>query len=389
MERVAVLRALRTPIGKYLGGLSKVSAASLGEPLVRALVDGLDVSIDEVIFGCARQAGQGPNPARQIAYRAGLGDAVPANTINMACGSGLKTIALGAELIGVGRAKAVIAGGVESMSQVPFLLKKMRMGYRLGHGKLVDDMYDDGFHCRLADQVMGLTAETLAEQYDIDRDEQDAFALASQHKAGRAWEAGAFADEIVPITVPGRKGDTVVDQDEHMRPNTTLEKLAKLPPVFKKDGTVHAGNSSGITDGGAAVLLVAESEVERLGVEPLGWFEDWAVAGVDPKIMGIAPVPAVQGLLARRGGELDDFDLIELNEAFAAQVIACERDLGFDRDKLNVHGGAIALGHPIGCTGARIAVTLLHAMRRHGKKTGLATLCISGGQGFAASFCAN
>ena len=386
MQRVAILRAQRTPIGKFFGGLSKVDAAGLGTPVVRALIDGLDVSIDEVIFGCARQAGQGPNPARQITIRAGLGDEVPAHTVNMACGSGLKTIALGAEQIQLGRAKAVIAGGVESMTQVPFLLKKMRTGYRLGHSKLVDDMYDDGFHCRLADQVMGRTAETLAEQYDISRAEQDAFALESQQRAGRAWDANAFADEIVPVVVDEK---TTIERDEHLRPTTTLEKLAKLPPVFKDDGTVHAGNSSGITDGGAAVLLVAESEVERLGVEPLAWFEDYTVAGVDPKVMGIGPVPAVQRLVERTGRELGAFDLVELNEAFAAQVLACDRDLGFDRERLNVNGGAIALGHPIGCTGTRIVVTLLHAMRNRGAKTGMATLCISGGLGLAASFVAN
>ncbi len=383
MQRVAILCAQRTPIGKFFGGLSKVDAAGLGTPVVKSLLDGLNLTIDEVIFGCARQAGQGPNPARQIAIRAGLGDDVAAHTINMACGSGLKTIALGAEQIWLGRAKAIVAGGVESMTQVPFLLKKMRTGYRLGHAKLVDDMYDDGFHCRLADQVMGATAETLAEQYGITRDEQDAYALESQQRAGRAWDAGAFADEIVPVVVDEK---TTIDRDEHMRPSTTLEKLGKLPPVFKKDGTVHAGNSSGITDGGAAVLLVAESEVERLGVEPLGWFEDYTVAGVDPKVMGIAPVPAVQRLVEKTGRALDGFDLVELNEAFAAQVLACDRDLSFDRAKLNVHGGAIALGHPIGCTGTRIVVTLLHAMRRHGASTGLATLCISGGQGLAAAF---
>ena len=384
MEDIVVVRALRTPIGKFFGGLSSLSAAELGTTLVKPLLDGLDVSIDDVIFGCARQAGQGPNPARQIAYNAGLGDSVPAHTVNKACGSGLKAIALAADQIRLGRARAIIAGGVESMSQVPFLLKRMRTGYRLGHAELVDDMYDDGFHCRLADQIMGYTAETLAEQYRISREEQDRYALDSQRKAGRAIADGAFKSEIVPVRIPKR--DEVVDTDEHVRADTTLEKLAKLPPVFKKGGTVHAGNSSGITDAGAAVLVVSESCAREKGLEPLAVLEDYAVAAVDPKIMGIAPVPATKNLLERTGLRLDDFGLIELNEAFAAQVLACERDLEYDPARCNVHGGAIALGHPIGATGARIVVTLLHAMRRHGVERGLATLCVSGGQGLAASF---
>ena len=382
MERVFVVRALRTPTGKFFGGLSSLSAADLGTAVVKPLLAGLDVSVDEVIFGCARPAGQGPNPARQIACRSGLGDAVPAHTVNKACGSGLKAIALGAEQIWLGRARAIVAGGVESMSQVPFLLKRMRTGYRLGHGKLVDDMYDDGFHCRLADQIMGYTAETLAEQYDLTREEQDRFALDSQRKAGRAIADGVFKDEIVPVQV----GDETVDTDEHVRADTTLEKLAKLPPVFKKGGTVHAGNSSGITDAGAATLLVSESYANEKGLRPMAIFEDYAVAAVDPKIMGIAPVPATKNLLERTGLGLDDFGLIELNEAFAAQVLACGRDLAYDPERLNVHGGAIALGHPIGCTGTRIVVTLLHAMQRLGVERGLATLCISGGLGLAASF---
>jgi len=382
MEDIVVVRALRTATGKFFGGLSSLSAAELGTALVKPLLDGLDVSIDDVIFGCARQAGQGPNPARQIAYNSGLGETVPAHTINMACGSGLKAIALAADQIRLGRARAIIAGGVESMSQVPFLLKRMRTGYRLGHAELVDDMYDDGFYCRLADQIMGYTAETLAEQYRISREEQDRYALDSQRKAGQAIADGAFKSEIVPVQVNGE----VVDTDEHVRAGTTLEKLAKLPPVFKKGGTVHAGNSSGITDAGAAVLVVSGSYAREKGLEPLAVLEDYAVAAVDPKIMGIAPVPATKSLLERTGLRLDDFGLIELNEAFAAQVLACERDLAYDPARRNVHGGAIALGHPIGATGARIVVTLLHAMRRKGVERGLATLCVSGGQGLAASF---
>jgi acetyl-CoA C-acetyltransferase len=385
MERVVLVRALRTPIGKYLGGLATVSAADLGTAVVKPLLAGLDAAPDEVLFGCARQAGQGPNPARQIAMKAGLPETTPAHTVNMACGSGLKAILLAADSIRLGRARAVVAGGVESMSQVPFYLKRMRQGYRLGHGDLVDGMYDDGFQCRIADQIMGYTAETLAEQYGIPREAQDRFALESQQKAARASAEGAFRDEIVPVRVDAK---TTLDADEHPRADTTLEKLAKLPPVFKATGTVHAGNSSGITDGAAATLVVAESLARAKGWEPLATLEDWDGAGVDAKVMGIAPVPAVRKLLARTGRKIEDFDLIELNEAFAAQVLACEKELRYDPARRNVHGGAIALGHPIGCTGARIVVTLLHAMRRRRAKRGLATLCISGGQGLAASFLA-
>jgi len=382
MTRIAIVRARRTPIGKFFGSLSKTDAAAMGDVVVRAVMDGIDVHVDEVIFGCARQAGQGPNPARQIAQRAGLGDDTLAQTVNMACGSGLKTIMLGAQEIQLGRAKVIVAGGVESMTQVPFYLKRMRTGYRLGNGALIDGMYDDGFHCRLADQLMGRTAETLAEDYDISRLEQDQFAMESQQKAGKAMADGAFDAELV--AVPVKDGEFTTD--EHVRADSTVEKMAKLPAVFKKDGSVHAGNASGITDGAAAVLLMTEEHAAELGLKPLGFIEDYAAAGVDPRIMGIAPVPATRKLMGQMGVTIDAFDLIELNEAFAAQALACERDLKFDRSRLNVHGGAIALGHPIGCTGARIVVTLLHAMQRHEAQRGLATLCISGGQGLAASF---
>ncbi len=382
MERVAIVRALRTPIGKFMGGLSTLSAPELGIAVVPALLDGLELQIDELIFGCGRQAGSGPNIARQVAVKSGLGEDCVAHTVNMACGSGLKSIALGVEAIQLGRARAVVAGGTESMSRLPFFLERMRSGYRLGNSEVVDGMYRDGFMCPMADQLMGRTAETLAEQYEIGREEQDQFALASQRKAGLALGDGVFNDEIVPVET--KKG--VVDTDEHVRPDTTLQKLGKLPAIFKEGGTVHAGNSSGITDGACALLLLPESVVRERGLEPLGWFEDYAAAGVDPKVMGLGPVPATQRLLERTGHALGDFGLIELNEAFAAQVLACRRELGFDLKRLNVHGGAIALGHPIGCTGARIVVTLLHAMRRRGVGRGLATLCISGGLGLAASF---
>ena len=382
MTRVAIVRAKRTPIGKFFGSLGRTDAATMGDVVVRSVMEGIDAPIDELIFGCARQAGQGPNPARQISQRAGLGDETLAQTVNMACGSGLKSIILGVQEIGLGRADAIVAGGVENMTQVPFYLKRMRTGYRLGNGKLLDGMYDDGFHCRLADQLMGRTAETLAEQYDLTREQQDEFAVESQKKAGKAIEEGAFDAEIVPVPVK----DGMFERDEHVRATTTMEKLAKLPPVFKEGGTVHAGNASGITDGAAAVLLMSERKASELGLKPLAFFEDYESAGVDPKIMGIAPVPATRKLLERLGVDIGVFDLIELNEAFAAQALACIRDLDIDSARLNVHGGAIALGHPIGCTGARIVVTLLHAMARRDAQRGLATLCISGGMGLSASF---
>jgi len=385
MNRIAIVRALRTPIGKFFGSLSHVDVATMGEVLVRALMDGIDVQVDELIFGCARQATQGPNPARQISHRAGLGDKTLAQTINMACGSGLKSIILGAQEITLGRAQVIVAGGVENMTQVPFYLKKMRTGYRLGNGELLDGMYNDGFHCRLADQLMGRTAETLAENYGLTRTEQDEFAAESQRKAGKAIAEGAFDAELVPVPIR----DGMFEADEHVRPDSTVEKMAKLPAVFKKDGTVHAGNASGITDGAAAVLLMTEERAAELGLVPLGFLEDYVGAGVDAKIMGIAPVPATRKLMEQMGVGIDAFELIELNEAFAAQALACIRDLEIDPDRLNVHGGAIALGHPIGCTGARIVVTLLHAMQRHDVQRGLATLCISGGQGLAASFVRN
>jgi len=383
MERVFIVRARRTAIGKFFGSLSRLSVADMGEAVVRAVMEGLDdLKVDEVMFGCGRQATQKPNPARQIAVRAGLGFETMAHTVNMACGSGLKSIWMAAEAIWTGRAKVCVVGGGESMSGVPFYLDRMRTGYRLGHGKLIDGMYHDGFDCPLAEQVMGRTAETLAERYEISRLEQDEFALGSQRKAGKAMADGAFEAEIVPLVVKGEEFVT----DEHVRAGTTLEKLGKLPAVFKEGGTVHAGNASGITDGAAALLVVAESVVKEHGLEPLGEFEACAGGGVDPKVMGLGPVPATKALFENTGLGFDDFGLIELNEAFAAQVLACHRELGFDMEKLNVHGGAIALGHPIGCTGARIVVTLLHAMQRHDVKRGLATLCISGGQGLSASF---
>ena len=378
---VAILAARRTPIGRFLGALRNHSAVELGRDAARAVLEGAP-PVDQVIFGNARQAGNGPNPARQIAIGAGLPETTPAFTINAACGSGIKAIAMAADAIRLGEARAVLAGGTESMTRVPFMLDRARLGYRLGHDRLIDGMYRDGFLCPMADMVMGETAEVLAREYGITREEQDAWAAMSQNRAEAAIDAGHFAGEIVPVTTRDDRGrDVVVDADEHPRRGVTVESLAALRPVFAEDGTVTAGNASGITDGAAAVV-VADAETAR-GRDVLGWIRDFVVAGVDPRRMGIGPVPAVRALLERSGLALDDVDLIELNEAFAAQVIACERELEFDRRRVNVEGGAIALGHPIGCTGARIVVTLLHAMRRRGARRGVATLCVSGGMGMA------
>jgi acetyl-CoA C-acetyltransferase len=390
LRPVVVTHALRTPIGKYLGAFVDLSAADLGTSLVKDLMAraGLDPErVDELIFGNARQAGGGPNVARQIAYRAGIPDRVCGWTVNMACGSGLKSVQLAAESIQLGHNDIVVAGGVESMSGLPFFLPKFRTGYRLGHADVVDAMYKDGFVCPIADMLMGETAEKLAQEMQIPRDEQDAFALASQKKAVAAIEAGRFKDEISPVTVKGKKGDTIVSADEHVRGDTTIESLKKLPPVFLKgSGTVTAGNASGITDGAAALLVMAEDTARELGFEPLAWIGASAQAGVDPKIMGIGPVPALEKLKAKSGLSPADFDLIELNEAFAAQVLACHRRMPMPMDRVNVNGGAIALGHPIGATGARICVTLLHEMKRRRAERGLATLCISGGMGIATAF---
>jgi len=385
---IVLAGAVRTPIGKFMGGLSTVSAVDLGVVAVQALLQrsGLPADqVDQVIFGMARQAGSGPNVARQIQIRAGLPQTGTAITVNQACASGLRAIMLAANEVRAG-ARAVVAGGTESMSRIPFLLPQMRTGYRLGNAPVLDGNFQDGFNCPLAESPMGATAETLAERHEISRDEQDRFALESQRKAGEAIKAGRFKDEIVPVTVSGRKGDVIVDRDEHARPETTLAELQKLPPVFKKGGSVHAGNSSGITDGAAALLVTTAGFAQDRKLPVMGRLVDATMAGVDPKIMGIGPVPATKSLLERQKLALKDIDLIELNEAFAAQVIACDRELALDPARLNVNGGSIALGHPIGCTGARIVVTLLHEMQRRGSRRGLATLCVSGGMGIAALF---
>jgi acetyl-CoA C-acetyltransferase len=389
MRDVFVAGAVRTPIGRFGGGLAALTAAGLGataarEALLRAGVE--PARVDETIFGCARQAGGGPNVGRQVSYRAGVPQEVPAYTVNMACGSGLKSVDLGWRAIRDGDAQVVLAGGTESMSRVPYLLPGARWGYKMGHQPAVDGMYQDGFMCPLAEQVMGETAERLAELYSIPRPEQDAFALRSQQRAGRAQAAGRFADEICVVRAPGRKGEVEIAADEHPRPDTTPEALARLAPVFKGDGTVTAGNSSGITDGAAAMVLVSAERAREWGLRPQARVLGVAAAGVDAKVMGLGVVPAVRKLLGQLGRELSDFDLVEVNEAFAAQVLACDRELRFDPERLNVNGGAIALGHPIGATGARIAVTLLHELRRRGARLGLAALCVSGGMGLAAAF---
>lgn len=383
---IYLIAALRTPIGKFGGGLASLSAPDLGVASARATIarSGIDpAAVDEVIFGNARQAGVGPNAARQIAIRSGLRHEVPAYTVNQACGSGLRAILNAADQIRLGNASVVLAGGTESMSNTPYLLPRARWGYRMGDAELVDGMVRDGFLCPLADEMMGSTAETLAERYGITREEQDQFAVASQRKAARAYDEDRFRDEIVPVTVAGRKGDAVIDRDEHPRFDADLGSMAKLPAVFRKGGTVHAGNSSGITDGAASMLVASDAAVKAHGLEPMARIVGSAQAGVDPKVMGIGPVPATRKLLERTGIALDSIDLVELNEAFAAQVLACDRELHLDPAKLNVHGGAISLGHPIGATGARITTTLLHAMAARGAKLGLATLCISGGMGLS------
>ncbi len=387
-NQAVIVAAKRTPIGRFLGAFADVPAAMLGVPPTRAILQDTGVEpwdVDELFFGNARQAGNGPNIARQVAWHAGLPDTVVASTINQACGSGLKTIILAAQEIWLGRARIVVSGGAESMTRVPFLLPHGRLGYRLGHDKMVDGMYQDGFSCPLSEMVMGETAETLADQYGIDRIAQDEFAVQSQQRAQDAIAAGKFAEEITPVTVSGRKTKTMVDADEHPRAGVTLEKLAKLPPVFRENGTVHAGNASGITDGAAAVLVMAAEEADARNLPIMAYIEDHASAGVDPTIMGIGPVPATAQMAQRTGRQASSYDLVELNEAFAAQVLACQAEMAIPEDRLNVNGGSIALGHPIGATGTRIVVTLLHEMIRRGSATGLATLCVSGGLGVSLS----
>jgi acetyl-CoA C-acetyltransferase len=387
MKPIFLAGAVRTPIGRFGGSLSDWTAADLGTAVAAESLRRAEIrpdQVDDSIWGCARQAGGGPNVARQITFRADVPDRVPAFTVNQACGSGLRAIILAAEKIMLGRANIVLAGGTESMSRVPYFAEGSRFGMRMGHSELVDGMYRDGFNDPLSGLVMGETAEVLARHYEISRDEQDEYALRSQQRATAAVAAGRFEAERLPLELRDRKGNvTLFNTDEHVRPQTSIEDLKKLAPVFAKDGSVTAGNSSGITDGAAAIMVLSEAAVKESGAEPLARIIDYEVVGVPPEIMGIGPVPAVRAILRRQNLSLADIDLIEINEAFAAQVIACDRDLQFDEETLNVNGGAIALGHPIGCTGVRITTTLLHEMKKRQSKRGLATLCISGGMGIA------
>jgi len=384
---IYILSAARIPIGKFGGVFAEMASPELGAfaakvAMARAKIE--PAQLNEVIMGNARPAGVGPNPARQIAKRAGVPNEVPAYTVNKACGSSLRAILNAAQAMKCGDAEAILVGGSESMSRVPYLLTKARWGYRLGHEKLVDGMYQDGFLCPLCGQIMGETAETLAVQYNISREEQDHYAMETQHRCERARKEGRFDAELASVEIASGKGEKkTITFDEYPRDGVTLESLAKLPPVFKKDGTVHAGNSSGMVDGAAALVLATEDFVKRNNSPVLARIAGYTNAGVDPAIMGIGPVPAVKSLLKKYNLKLEDIDLIELNEAFAAQVIACDRELHFDMSKLNVNGGAIALGHPIGATGARITVTLVHEMLKRKSRYGLATLCISGGLGIA------
>jgi acetyl-CoA C-acetyltransferase len=386
-SEVVIVSAVRTAIGNFMGALSSLSATDLGAVVIDAAIEraGLDkANVEEVIMGNVLQAGLGQNPARQAAVKAGLAETVPSMTINKVCGSGLKAVMLAAQAIRAGDAEVVVAGGMESMSNAPYLLPGARGGYRMGDNTVVDSMIRDGLWCAFCDVHMGITAENIAEKYGLTREEQDEFAAWSQQKAEAALKAGKFKDEIVPVKVPQKKGEPVIfDTDEFPRPGTTVETLAKLRPAFKKDGTVTAGNASGINDGAAALVVTSAERAATLGLKPLARIVSYASAGVDPSIMGIGPVDATRKALAKAGLEVKDMDLVEANEAFAAQSLAVGRDLGFDREKLNVNGGAIALGHPIGASGARVLVTLLHELQKRQGRYGLATLCIGGGQGVA------
>lgn len=387
MTDVVIVAAQRTAIGNFGGALAKVSAPELGAIVIKALLDKTGVAgeaVSEVILGNVLTAGLGQNPARQALRRAGLPDAVPGLTINQVCGSGLKAVALGVQSILSGDNEIVIAGGQENMSATPHLLNGSRDGFRMGNAQLIDSMVYDGLTDAYNQYHMGVTAENIAKKYNISRTEQDELALASQHKAAAAQAAGRFADEIVPVTIPQKKGDPLVfAADEFIKTNASMDGLAKLRPAFDKEGSVTAGNASGINDGAAAVLLMSADKARALGLTPLATIRAAASAGVDPTIMGMGPVPATQRALARAGWTLDQLDLIEANEAFAAQALGVARELQWDWNRVNVNGGAIALGHPIGASGARVLVTLLHELQRRDAKRGLATLCIGGGMGVA------
>ena len=386
-QEVVIVSAVRTAIGSFQGTLKDIPAATLGSIVVKEALKRIDLDpsfVDEVILGNVLAAGSGQNPARQASIQAGIPHTVPALTINKVCGSGLKAVHLAAQAIAVGDADIVVAGGFENMSQAPYVLPNAREGFRMGDQKVVDTMIKDGLWCAFNDYHMGITAENLCDQYTINREEQDAFAARSQARAWTAIEAGKFTEEIVPVEIPQRKGEPVIfAQDEYVKQGTTAEKLGGLRPAFKKDGSVTAGNASGINDGAAAVVVMSKQRAFELGLTPMATIVSNASAGVDPSIMGIGPVQAVKKALSKANLTLEQMDLIEANEAFAAQSIAVDRELAFNHDKLNVNGGAIALGHPIGASGTRILVTLLHEMQKQDAKLGLATLCIGGGQGVA------
>ena len=388
MEDAVIVSALRTPVGSFGGQFKDVAATDLGAQAVRAALERVEIAgeeVDEVVLGCVLQAGLGQNPARQVAIGAGLPKEVPATTINMVCGSGLKAVAIASQMIRAGDVDIVVAGGMENMTRAPYLIPSGRFGARMGDAQLVDSMIQDGLWDAFNDIHMGITAENLAEQYGISREEQDEFAAGSQQKAERAVADGIFADEIVPIEVPVKSGTRMADTDEPPRAGTTAGALAALRTAFRRDGgTVTAGNASGLNDGAAAIIVMSASKAHERGLPTFGTVESYASVGVEPKIMGIGPVPAVRKALARAGLELGDIDLFELNEAFAAQSLAVLRELDIDPERINPHGGAIALGHPIGASGGRILVTLLHEMRRRNSRRGVASLCVGGGQGQAA-----
>ena len=386
MENVVIVAAARTAIGKFGGAFNNVPASELGAAVIKALLERSGVAgenVDEVILGQVLTAGVGQNPARQAAIKAGLPNSVPAMTINKVCGSSLKAVMLGAQAIKCGDAQIVIAGGQENMSMSPHVLNGSRNGLRMGDGKLVDSMIVDGLWDVYNDYHMGITAENVAKKYGVGRAVQDAFACASQNKAEAAQKAGKFKDEIVPYIIKGKKGDTVIDTDEYPRHGTTEESLAGLRPAFDKEGTVTAGNASGLNDGAAMVMLMSASKAKELGLKPMATIKAYASSGVDPSIMGIGPVPASMQCLAKAGWGVGDLDLLEINEAFAAQAIAVNKEAGWDINKVNVNGGAIAIGHPIGASGARVLVSLLYEMAKRDAKKGLASLCIGGGMGVA------
>ena len=387
MKEVYLVSPVRTAIGSFNGSLASVQAVELGALVIRETLQRAGVKpeqVDEVILGNVLQAGLGQNPARQAAIKAGIPAEVPSFTVNKVCGSGLKTVMLAAQAIMAGDADVVVAGGMESMTNAPYVLDKARWGYRMGQATVKDIMINDGLWCAFEDYHMGITAENVAAEYGISREAQDQLAFESQKKAAAAIASGAFKDEIVPVVIKSKKGETIFDTDEFVKQNATLETIAGLKPAFKNDGTVTAGNASGINDGGAAILVMSGEKVKELGVKPIAKLVACAAGGVEPRIMGVGPIPATQKALAKAGMKVDDMDLIEANEAFAAQFLAVGNTLGFPQERVNINGGAIALGHPIGASGARILVSLLHSMKKRNAKHGLATLCIGGGQGIAA-----